>query len=100
MLFYKISVPNDIFVLFLVIKAEINKKYCVVTRAVIQIYLSLCEQCQEKEKIKKKGLVVAPMLLNHMNSRCQVDLIDMQTELPRSSDIKNTILIPLKTETV
>lgn len=89
-------------------EAEINKKYCNITRVAIQIYLSLCEQCQGKKKIKKKGLVVAPILSNHMNSRCQVDLIDMQTEPDRDYRFilnyqdhltKFTILKPLKTKT-
>lgn len=89
-------------------ETEINKKYCNVTRAAIQIYLSLCEQCQGKKKMKKKGLVVAPILSNHMNSRCQVDLIDMQTEPDgdyrfifnyQDHLTKFTILKPLKTKT-
>ncbi|XP_077280689.1 KRAB-A domain-containing protein 2-like isoform X1 [Temnothorax americanus] len=91
-----------------VMEAEINKKYCNVTRTAIQIYLSLCEQCQGKKKIKTKGLVVAPILSNHMNSRCQVDLIDMQSEPDRDYRFifnyqdhltKFTILRPLKTKT-
>ena len=89
-------------------EAEINKKYCNVTRAAIEIYLSLCEQCQGKKKIKKSGLVVAPILSNHMNSRCQVDLIDMQSEADgdfrfifnyQDHLTKFTILKPLKTKT-
>lgn len=89
-------------------ETEINKKYCNVTRAAIQIYLSLCEQCQGKKKIKKKGLVVAPILSSHMNSRCQVDLIDMQSEPDRDYRFifnyqdhltKFTILKSLKTKT-
>jgi hypothetical protein len=89
-------------------EAEINKKYCNVTRTAIQIYLSLCEQCQGKKKMNMKGLVVAPILSNHMNSRCQIDLIDMQTEPDRDYRFilnyqdhltKFTILKPLKTKT-
>jgi hypothetical protein len=30
-------------------------------------------------KLWKKGIVVKPILHNEMNSRCQVDLIDMQS---------------------
>lgn len=96
------------FICFLVVEAEINKKYCNVTRTAIQIYLSLCEQCQGKKKIRKKGLVVAPILSDHMNSRCQVDLIDMQSEPDRDYRFilnyqdhltKFTILKPLKSKT-
>lgn len=59
---------------------ELKKKYCNITRDVIDIYLRLCGQCQLKKKNKGKGLVVRPILSNNMNSRGQVDLIDMQTE--------------------
>ncbi|XP_045471794.1 KRAB-A domain-containing protein 2-like [Harmonia axyridis] len=91
-----------------VVEAEINKKYCNVTRTAIQIYLSLCEQCQGKKKIKKKGLVVAPILSDHMNSRCRVNLIDMQSKPDRDYRLilnyqdhltKFTILKPLKSKT-
>lgn len=33
-----------------------------------------------KKKTKKRGLVVRPILFTQRNSRCQVDLIDMQSE--------------------
>jgi len=56
------------------------KRYCNVTRQVINVYLALCEQCQLKEKTMKRGLVVCPILSYYMNSRCQVDLIDMQSD--------------------
>ena len=45
-----------------------------------RLYLALCEQCQLKEKTQKQGLVVRPILPHYMNSQCQVDLIDMQSE--------------------
>jgi len=42
--------------------------------------LRLCEPWQKKQKTqKKKEIVVKPILHNEMNSRCQVDLIDMQS---------------------
>jgi len=37
----------------------------------------------EKNKTLKKGIVVKPILHNEMNSRCQVDLIDMQSNPDR-----------------
>ena len=40
----------------------------------------LCVPCLKKAKVMKKGLVVKPMIFNDMNSRGQVDLIDMQTQ--------------------
>lgn len=61
-------------------EAELKKKYCNVTWQMINLYISLCEQCKLKKKIPKHGLVVGPIVTNHMNSRCQVDLIDMQSE--------------------
>lgn len=39
----------------------------------------MCETCQKKHSMPKKGLVVKPILHNEMNSRCQIDLIDMQS---------------------
>lgn len=58
---------------------EINKKYRNVTVEQIMVYLRLCQTCQQKSKLPKKGLVVRPMIFNEMNSRCQIDLIDMQS---------------------
>jgi len=60
-----------------VMEAELKKKYCNVTRQVIDLYLALCEQCQLKKKTPKRGLVVRPILSHYVNSRCQVDLINM-----------------------
>jgi len=89
-------------------EAELKKKYCNVTRHVIDLYLALCEQWQLKKKTPKRGLVVHPVLSHYMNSRCQVDLIDMQSE-PNGyyRFIKNyyvyltkfTMLCPLKSKT-
>lgn len=58
---------------------EAQKKYKNITQEAIMIYLRLCKSCQMKLKSGKKGIVVKPILSNEMNSRCQVDLIDMQT---------------------
>lgn len=88
-------------------EAELKKKYCNVTQ-IINLFLSLCEQCQLKKKIPKHGLVVQPILSDYMNSRCQVDLIDMQSEPDKDYRFimnyqdhltKFTILRPLKTKT-
>lgn len=59
---------------------ELSTKYKNITREMIVIYLNLCEICQKKQNVPKKGLVVKPILNNEMNSRCQVDLIDMQSQ--------------------
>jgi len=62
---------------------ELNRKYKNVTVESIVTYLRLCEPCQKKQKTLKKGIVVKPILHNEMNSRCQVDLIDMQSNPDR-----------------
>jgi hypothetical protein len=54
--------------------------YSPVPREALQIYLSLCESCELKRARVKKGLVVKPILSFEMNSRCQIDLIDMQAQ--------------------
>jgi len=61
-------------------EAELKKKYGNVIGQVIDLYLVLCEQCQLKKKTPKQRLVVRPVLSHYMNSRCPVDLIDMQSE--------------------
>lgn len=88
--------------------AQLKTKYCNISRGIIDTYLSLCEQCQLKKKVKRKGLVVKPILTNEMNSRCQVDLIDMQSEADgdfrfilnyQDHLTKFTVLRALKTKT-
>lgn len=58
---------------------ELSIKYKNIARSVIELFLSLCEPCQQKQKGIKKGVVVKPMVFNEFNSRCQVDLIDFQS---------------------
>lgn len=62
---------------------ELARKYKNVTVEAIVTYLRLCETCQKKQKILKKGIVVKPILHNELNSCCQIDLIDMQTNPDR-----------------
>ena len=85
-------------------EAELRKKYCNVIRQV-----TLCEQCQLKKKTPKRGLAVRPIVSNYTNSRCQVDLTDMQFEPDRYYRLitnyhdhltKFTILRPVKSKTV
>ena len=89
-------------------EADLKKKYCNITRQVIDLYLALCEHCQLKEKTPKRGSVARPILSHYMNSRYQVDLIDMQSEpdgyyrfILNYQDhlTKFTILRPLKSKT-
>jgi len=44
------------------------------------MFLKFCGPCQTKLSSKRKGLVVKPIIHSEMNSRCQVDLIDMQSQ--------------------
>ncbi|XP_045656569.1 SCAN domain-containing protein 3 [Ursus americanus] len=55
---------------------ELQAKYRNITKEVIMLYLTLCRPCQQKNSKLKKVLTSEPM--KEVNSRCQVDLIDMQ----------------------
>lgn len=87
---------------------EISYKYKNVTTEAVMLYLSLCQVCQQKSRGKKKGIVTKPILANEMNSRCQVDLIDLQTQPDKDYKFilnyqdhltKFVVLRPLKTKT-
>jgi len=54
---------------------KLNRKYKNVTVESIVTYFRLCEPCKKN--------VVTNILHNEMNSRCQVDLIDMQSNPDR-----------------
>jgi len=43
-------------------------------------YLNLCTRCQKKSSNPKRGLVSKPILHSTLNSRAQIDLIDMQSQ--------------------
>jgi len=59
---------------------EVSKKYANIPRQAVELYKSLCEECQRKHKRPQvKGVVVKPILTTDLLSRCQVDLIDMQS---------------------
>ncbi|GFU95976.1 KRAB-A domain-containing protein 2 [Trichonephila clavipes] len=62
---------------------ELSTKYKNVTRHDIEMYIHLCEPCQKKQKGIKKGIDVKPMIFSEFNSRCQVDLIDFQSQPDR-----------------
>ncbi|XP_012501552.1 PREDICTED: SCAN domain-containing protein 3 [Propithecus coquereli] len=55
---------------------ELQAKYKNITKEVIMLYLTLCKPCQQKNSKLKKVLISKP--IKEVNSRCQVDLIDMQ----------------------
>ncbi|XP_067134166.1 KRAB-A domain-containing protein 2-like [Centruroides vittatus] len=62
------------------LKNETSRIYANITREMISIFLSMCKTCQRKKSMRKMGLVSKPILHSEMNSRCQVDLIDMQMQ--------------------
>ncbi|GBN12263.1 KRAB-A domain-containing protein 2 [Araneus ventricosus] len=62
---------------------EFSTKYKNVTRHDIELYIHLCEPWRKKQKSIKKGIVVKPMIFSEINSRCQVDLIDFQSQPDR-----------------
>nr|XP_022909463.1 SCAN domain-containing protein 3-like [Onthophagus taurus] len=62
---------------------ELSTRYKNITRHDVELYLQLCEPCQQKQKGIKKGIVVKPILSSEFNSRCQVDLIDYQSHPDR-----------------
>ena len=59
---------------------EIRKKFKNVSRATIQAFIAGCVNCEKKKSNKRKGLVVKPIVHANMNSRAQLDLIDMQSD--------------------
>lgn len=61
-------------------KKELNLRFKNITAQDIQTFLNNCEVCLKKRANEKKGLVVKPMVFSHFNSRCQVDLIDFQSQ--------------------
>ncbi|XP_041378019.1 KRAB-A domain-containing protein 2-like [Gigantopelta aegis] len=59
---------------------ELSKKYVNATREAIELFKSLCMNCQWKRKRPTtKGVVVQPFLTKEFSSRSQVDLVDMQS---------------------
>ena len=55
-------------------------KYKNITAESIMLYLSLCVPFIKRLAVPKKGLVIKTMIFSKMNSRAQVDLIDMQSQ--------------------
>lgn len=43
------------------------------------LYLNVYQQCQLKHSGPKKGIVVKPVVSSELNSRCQVGLLDLQS---------------------
>lgn len=58
---------------------HLKEKYWNITQELVTLFIEGCDNCQMKRKKISKGMVVKPLVSNHMNSRCQIDLIDLQT---------------------
>ena len=56
---------------------ELQNKFKNITYEVVILFLKLCIQCQIKQKVPKKGIVIKPIISRELNSRCQVNLVDM-----------------------
>ncbi|GFX84393.1 KRAB-A domain-containing protein 2 [Trichonephila clavipes] len=69
---------------------ELQTKYKNITYEVVMLYLNLCERCQTKQSEHKKSIVVKPMISSTLNSRFQVDLIDLQSN---GDDENNFIMV-------
>ncbi|GAB0089698.1 hypothetical protein DMENIID0001_042850 [Sergentomyia squamirostris] len=87
---------------------ELGRTYSNVTRKDIVMFLQLCIPCQRNQKSQHKGVVVKPILANDFNERCQVDLIDYQSQqdgefkyllVYQDHLTKFVILEPLQTKT-
>ena len=66
-------------------------KYANITREVVELFKSLCIECERKRKRPMtKGVVVKPIRSNTLGSRAQVDLVDMQS---LSSNSFNWIMV-------
>jgi hypothetical protein len=58
----------------------LSKKYANITRDDLELFKSLCLECQKKRNREKcKGVVMKPTLSNDYGSQGQVDLTDMQS---------------------
>ncbi|XP_068205289.1 KRAB-A domain-containing protein 2-like [Palaemon carinicauda] len=57
-----------------------KEKYANISREQITLFLQYYEECQLKKSSVRKSVVVKPIVSNSMNSRAQVDLIDMQSQ--------------------
>ncbi|KAK7601712.1 hypothetical protein V9T40_009153 [Parthenolecanium corni] len=60
-------------------KSEAKQMFSNVSRTTIIDFIVGCEHCKKKKGRKRKGLVVRPIIHSNMNSRGQLDLIDLQS---------------------
>ena len=60
---------------------KIQDQYDNITRGLVREYINRCERCCEKRKKTEtsSGVVIQPILVNDLNDRGQIDLVDFQT---------------------
>ncbi|XP_066895555.1 KRAB-A domain-containing protein 2-like isoform X2 [Kogia breviceps] len=58
---------------------ELQGKYGNVTKEVIVLYLTLRKECHQKNPVSKRGLAPKPMPFKDIDSRCQVEILNMQS---------------------
>ncbi|KAG8507064.1 KRAB-A domain-containing protein 2 [Galemys pyrenaicus] len=59
---------------------ELQGKYGNVTKEVIVLYLTLCKQCHQKNPVPKRGLAPRSVPLKDLDCRCQIEVLDMQSD--------------------
>lgn len=59
---------------------ELCRRFKNITQRDVQTFVNICGPCQQKKSGMKKGLVVKPLISRALNSRCQIDLIDYQSQ--------------------
>ncbi|CAK9296507.1 unnamed protein product, partial [Gordionus sp. m RMFG-2023] len=63
-----------------ILHETLKTRYYNITREIIEVYLNTCVECQLKKGKRNIGLVTNPIISKDHNSRCQMDLIDMQSQ--------------------
>lgn len=58
---------------------ELQGEYGSVTKEVIVLYLTLWKQCHQKNAVPKRGLAPKPMPFKDVDSRCPVEVLEMQS---------------------
>ena len=61
--------------------AHLKKRYANITQEAVTLFISFCEECERRRnRANSRCIVVKPIRSSDMNSRGQVDLIDMQSQ--------------------
>ena len=63
-----------------ILHKEVSVTYANITQKQVKYFVESCSKCYLKKSKARKGIVVKPIVSNDFNSRCQIDLIDMQSQ--------------------